>query len=99
MLAPVARRTAVDGAKHCVLDEPTGLLTDGVAVKSGKPAALGDGLISQDAATNNLVVMLQRIGTPRGKLPTCRIPRGTEYESRKPAGSPYRFDGPWHSPA
>ncbi len=68
MPALVAGRAAIDQAEHAVLDEPTGFLTDDVTVHAGDPATLGDGLIGQYDAMDDLVVMLNRVGKAQGEL-------------------------------
>jgi len=68
VLALGGRRASVDQAEHAALEEAVGLLGDGGAIQPGLPAALGDGLIRDQGAADDLVPVLQWVGEAQGQL-------------------------------
>ena len=68
LLALVGARASVDQAEHAVLEEAPGLRTDRIATQARNPAALGDGLIGQHDATDDLIIVLNGVRKAQGEL-------------------------------
>jgi hypothetical protein len=52
----------VDEAKHPLFEEAARLLSDRRAIQPGLSATLGDGLIGEEEAADDLVLVLHRVG-------------------------------------
>ena len=66
MIAFRSGRAPVQEAAHAVFEEAAGLLADGGTVQPRLPAAGGDGLIREEDAADDPVVVLHRVGEAQG---------------------------------